>query len=129
MEIVKTFGDIRRSDIVRRQLEGAQELVLSVRAFGTHVCLKLSSPDGVERQYQAASDLPVILVYRPWPEGMTEPDMLAHIALRAHDVHMRRGYTASAARKEWRDSLKRAVTRLLEAIEAYELGKPQEVEP
>lgn len=66
----------------------------------------------------------IILRHRPWPEGKTRGDTLYALAVAAEDVYRLKGYISASDKDSAISSyLEDAIGRLIQAIEAYELGK------
>ena len=68
------------------------------------------------------------LGHRPWPEEKTNSDMLQAIAAAVFEVYSLRGYTIGlTATQRTAPEFQRAVDKLREAIQAYELGKSSDM--
>ncbi len=81
-----------------------------------------TEPSGQQHLFRPGSIIG--LVHRPWLEGKTNSDMLQAIATAAFEVHSLRGYTIGlTAIQRTPPELQKAIDKLREAIEAYELGK------
>jgi len=116
MELVKTYGEIRKGDVVRRVLGGERERVLKTEETNTGVYLTLSPSEGVECMWYAPASKPIILVHRP----MTEKQRSA--ALTVIEINAIADVTGRICSIKKPDML----PSLRVAIEDWELGKPAE---
>jgi hypothetical protein len=139
MAKVITCKDIRENDVIEFYVNDGIRMVILTRedvhpqACGPCVQLhfrRLDAPrsPGVVIIHQET--MRVLLVHRPWPDGKTEADMLEAVetAIRrsAHAQIENDGRSIGAFLQLWHSTnLSENLTMLREAIETYELGKPQ----
>jgi hypothetical protein len=90
----------------------------------------ITDQNGVQSGFDAAH--PLVLLRRPWPKGKTGRDILAAVEACAHRFLVAIGEARAISEgqvgieHDHRENPQDVLTELREAIEAYELGRPEE---
>lgn len=133
--VAKRFQDIRPGDVVCEKEGEYYEIERCGSLLITHPNIHLYIKDKGLANLYGHPDQIIGLLYRPWPEGKTEMDMLRNISFQAFwtyelKVKMNEPWVhGGELPKKASPELDEAITKLHELIEVYELGKPLDKAP
>lgn len=120
------FRDVRPGDVICKEAHQPREVGAVSKEQDPYVDLFIRDGGLIMGRPEEI----IGLIHRPWPDGKTEQDMLKAIFSIIKKIPtVSYGAPKQLFEEFWSTALIMCTPELGEAIDAYELGKPQEPDP